>query len=146
MDRGNPLVMLKAKLEMNDYRYIRYGTINDPYRSKLTPEDTVLLFHKNVDFITKELDKYVDTEYNICIITHHAPSFESVPDRYKEDKLSHAYYSSLESLIMTYNPDIWCHGHIHDAKDYIIGTTRILCNPYGYQGENTGFIDLKFKL
>lgn len=28
----------------------------------------------------------------------------------------------------------WTHGHTHDNYDYMIGTTRIVCNPRGYDG------------
>ena len=45
------------------------------------------------------------------------------------------YASDLSDLILD-NPQIkfWTHGHIHTQFDYMIGTTRILCNPRGYAG------------
>jgi len=30
------------------------------------------------------------------------------------------------------NIKLWCHGHIHKSKDYMIGDTRVVANPYGY--------------
>jgi hypothetical protein len=46
-----------------------------------------------------------------------------------------AYSSSLDDFIMDH-PQIktWVHGHMHDAVDYMIGTTRLLSNPRGYKG------------
>jgi hypothetical protein len=49
------------------------------------------------------------------------------------------YSSDLESFIID-RPQIklWTHGHTHHNFDYMIGSTRIVCNPRGYEGyENT---------
>ncbi len=27
---------------------------------------------------------------------------------------------------------LWTHGHTHEDFDYMIGTTRVFCNPRGY--------------
>ena len=45
-------------------------------------------------------------------------------------------YSSDLSEIILDHPEIklWTHGHTHDPFDYMIGTTRIVCNPRGYAG------------
>ena len=46
-----------------------------------------------------------------------------------------AYSSDLSEFILD-NPEIkvWTHGHTHDNFDYMIGSTRIICNPRGYKG------------
>ena len=43
------------------------------------------------------------------------------------------YSSDLESFIID-RPQIklWTHGHTHDDFDYTIGSTRVVCNPRGY--------------
>jgi hypothetical protein len=28
-------------------------------------------------------------------------------------------------------PALWIHGHTHDSFDYLVGPTRIVCNPKG---------------
>jgi hypothetical protein len=45
------------------------------------------------------------------------------------------YYSDLVEFIMD-RPEIvlWTHGHTHEDFDYMIGTTRVICNPRGYVG------------
>ena len=45
------------------------------------------------------------------------------------------YSSNLEEFILD-RPQIisWHHGHTHDPFNYMIGSTRILCNPRGYFG------------
>lgn len=35
--------------------------------------------------------------------------------------------------------DLWCHGHIHAARDYEIDGCRILSNPRGYPNRDGGF-------
>ena len=34
---------------------------------------------------------------------------------------------------------LWIHGHTHTAFDYTVRGTRVVCNPRGYAGEQTGF-------
>lgn len=43
-------------------------------------------------------------------------------------------YSSEMTEFITNNPQIkfWTHGHTHDNFDYMVGTTRVVCNPRGY--------------
>ena len=70
------------------------------------------------------------------IVGHHAPSSVSVKPRYQGDHyVNGAYNSDLSEFILDH-PQIvlWTHGHTHDGFDYMIGTTRVLCNPRGYDG------------
>jgi len=40
---------------------------------------------------------------------------------------------------------LWTHGHMHNASDYMIGETRVVCNPRGYVGyESTNQFQLKY--
>ena len=45
------------------------------------------------------------------------------------------YSSDLSEFILDH-PQIrlWTHGHTHDEFDYMVGTTRVVCNPRGYEG------------
>ena len=76
---------------------------------------------------------------NTIIVTHHAPSFQSVHEKYKHDSLLNGGYASNHEELILDNEHIshWIHGHTHCSFDYMIGKTRILCNPHGYPGENT---------
>ncbi|MFC3158647.1 hypothetical protein ACFOEQ_08980 [Chryseobacterium arachidis] len=69
------------------------------------------------------------------VITHHAPSIQSVPDYFKQDPVTSAYASNLEDFIIEYQPLYWIHGHIHTPKRYKISETEIICNPHGYIDE-----------
>jgi predicted phosphodiesterase len=78
------------------------------------------------------------------VVTHHSPSPRSVPDRFDGDPLTPAFSSNLEWLIERYQPALWVHGHTHDSFDYMIGKTRVICNPAGYQHEPN--LDFKWDL
>jgi hypothetical protein len=58
-----------------------------------------------------------------------------------------AYSSDLSDLILDH-PQIkfWTHGHTHDQFDYMIGSTRVVCNPRGYKGyeESAEYFDPTF--
>jgi hypothetical protein len=41
---------------------------------------------------------------------------------------------------------LWTHGHTHDPFDYMVGKTRVVCNPRGYAGHDpqADLFELKF--
>ena len=64
------------------------------------------------------------------VITHHAPHPGSLHPRFARHPLSPAFVSDLEDLLG--GARLWIHGHTHDAFDYVVAGTRVLCNPRGY--------------
>ena len=66
------------------------------------------------------------------MITHHGPSIQSVSECDKDDVITSAYVSDHEAFIEMHKPNMWVHGHLHNSSDYVIGETRVLCNPRGY--------------
>ena len=70
---------------------------------------------------------------DVFMITHHAPSFESVKGRYVNN--AGAYASDMSGLMNQF-PSIktWVHGHVHESSDYMLGGCRIVANPHGYHG------------
>lgn len=115
--------------KMNDYRMIR----RDPSYSKLRSIDTYGFHQHSLKWLQSSLGSST-TEMNI-VVTHHAPSLKSLPDRYKNEIVSSAYASDLEPMIMQYQPQFWIHGHIHTPIQYEIGKTKVICNPHGYINE-----------
>ena len=124
----------ECEQKMNDYQLIR----RYPSYSKLRAIDTFRLHKESIYWLRKSLDKS-KTEKNV-VITHHAPSIQSVALQYRSDIVSAAFASNLDEFILETKPDLWIHGHVHKAFDYYIGPTRIICNPAGYPFEtNVGF-------
>ena len=64
--------------------------------------------------------------------THNAPSYKSVAEKFLESKINGAFVSDLSDLILDLEPVVWFHGHCHNTSDYMIGKTRVLNNPRGY--------------
>lgn len=143
-DNGSPLTMYEANLWMNDHRKVRTGTPNDPYKRKFTAEDAYQEFLRSKDYIFSAIGDRKQNGHKVVVVTHHAPSWESVHVRYMEganSKLNGAYASNLDYNILDTQPNVWVHGHTHVSFDYMIGDTRVVCNPRGYFGveENPSF-------
>lgn len=68
------------------------------------------------------------------VVGHHAPCKLSTKPEYENDFTVNGAYSSDLSEFILDRPQIkaWTHGHTHDNYDYMIGSTRIICNPRGY--------------
>jgi predicted phosphodiesterase len=128
-NKFDSLSMWHCRQAMNDYHIIRMASKG--YR-KLLPEDTLLEHQKTIDFLNTTLSEHKDEK--VVVVGHHAPSTLSVKPRYENDHLTNgAFRSDLSEFILN-NPQIklWTHGHTHSPFDYMVGTTRIVCNPRGY--------------
>ena len=75
---------------------------------------------------------YINEKF--VVIGHHSPSFQSVHEMYKTDTIMNGGYSTRLDEFILDHPQIklWTHGHTHHEFDYMIGSTRIKCNPRGY--------------
>jgi predicted phosphodiesterase len=134
MNRGDPMTMLRCRQDMSDYRHITmYNRAIDAYH-KLTPEHTTVLHRATRDYIVSEADANPDKK--IVVITHMLPSNQAISEEYKDDfTLNGAFASDLDDIIISHpNIKTWCFGHTHDFKDFVVGETRLLCNPRGYVG------------
>ncbi|HEX4077472.1 MAG TPA: metallophosphoesterase [Rhizomicrobium sp.] len=126
---GTPARSMAIALEqLDDFKLIKFER---GYRLRtLRPSDTARLHHTSVDFLHEELKRPFDGI--TVVVTHHAPSQRSISARFKNHPLNPAFASDLDGLIQTYKPSLWIHGHMHESFDYVIGRTRVVCNPRGY--------------
>ena len=57
------------------------------------------------------------------------------------------FRSNCDDFI-SYRPQIklWMHGHTHEDFDYVLGETRVVCNPRGYVNHENraGYFQLKY--
>ena len=127
------MAMQMAAEGMNDYRQISYGDIE----SLLTP-DKIVSYHKESLMWLRDVTAKNINEKTV-IISHHAPSPQSLPPRLQTTELDAAYCSDLESVIPTLGATLWVHGHTHCCRDYQIGNTRVVCNARGYPWQEHGF-------
>jgi Icc-related predicted phosphoesterase len=75
------------------------------------------------------------------VVTHHAPSYKSISPAFVGSIYNCYFVNDLEAMIKNKKPLIWMHGHMHSNCDYMLGSTRVCCNPHGYPGENMLFDD-----
>jgi len=132
MNKADPLTMHAIEGMMNDFRIIR----NDKRSyAAMSAQDVVLRHRKTVQYFRSVLAEQHDRKF--VVVGHHSPSFQSVHESYKDEQLMNGgYHSDLSEFILDH-PQIklWVHGHTHHPFDYMIGETRIVCNPRGYENE-----------
>lgn len=120
-----PLAVVRAPTDVKDYRNIRFDS-----DQRLLPTHTIKEHELSLDFLTESLN----TPFNgkTVVVTHHAPSERSCLPRFQGNPVNYCFASNLDRFVEVMAPELWCHGHIHQSQDYVIGTTRIVCNPRGY--------------
>lgn len=122
--------MAVARQQMGDYMtmYCR-----DPDTGKirmLDPKDTRDRHNECVQAMYKAFQEKAPG--GRIVITHHAPHQNSIHPRFEGSPLNACFASDLTKVIHDIQPEIWVHGHNHTSFDYIVGNTRVLCNPVGY--------------
>ena len=152
MNKEDPVTMAMMPGTMNDYRGVNNSARSVQYRvpslaednpdgwtyrerpARFQPADSVA---DHREFL-RALDIALNLHGNLPVVVcgHHAPSKASTHPRYKNEELVNgAYSSNLDEFILDRRQiKLWTHGHTHEDFDYMIGTTRIVCNPRGYDG------------
>lgn len=142
MNKGDPLTLHAINDMMNDFKIIR----NDEKGfTKLRPAHAMYRHQQTIAYLKAVLPDMKDRK--VVFVGHHAPSKQSTHPKYQNEQLMNGGYSSDLSEFILDHPEIrlWTHGHTHDPFDYVIGSTRIVCNPRGYAGwdENASAWKLK---
>lgn len=131
-NKRDPLTMMTCSGPngLNDFKIIR-NEFNSYH--KLRGIDVLNRHQQSIDYLESIISN-APKDKSIVVVTHHAPSFESISEQYKtEHELNGAYASDLSRFILDHpNIVLWTHGHIHSISDYHIGNTRVVCNPRGY--------------
>lgn len=144
-NNGDPLTLHALTDMMNDFRIIRNDTLG---YTKLRPAHTLSRHVQSKSYIKNIVQGMHDEKF--VVVGHHAPTKLSTHERYKHkvhELMNGGYSSDLSEFIMDH-PQIklWTHGHTHDPFDYVVGETRVVCNPRGYAGhdEQADVFQLKF--
>ena len=127
MNKEDPSTLMSIKGMMNDFRCVT----NDGHR-RFTPEDAVVDHRAMLEYIRLMIEGKFDQKF--VVVGHHSPSKLSTKPRYEKEVIMNGGYSSDLSEFILDHPQIklWTHGHTHHKFDYMIGSTRIVCNPRGY--------------
>lgn len=133
--------MRLAEKGLNDFRFGLYREGNDIVR--LCPEHYLQMFKVSFDFIKKTLRKFKDKK--CVLITHHGVSPLQLDPKYFTSNLNASFISDLEKFIKKQkNLALVISGHVHASSDFVIGNTRVICNPYGYRAVHYGDVNTKF--
>lgn len=124
-----------ASFQLNDHRRVMWRAL--PQREMFTTDHAKSMHMRSRAWLEAELVKPFDGP--TVVVTHHAPHPLSVNRRFKGSALNPAFASDLSGVMELGKPELWVHGHMHDSCDYVVGKTRVLCNPKGYEKENPCF-------
>ncbi|MGZ3238699.1 MAG: metallophosphoesterase, partial [Burkholderiaceae bacterium] len=124
-DDASQASMRAAEAVLADYRRIRLADKGFRY---LLAADTSLIHSRQRLWLQNKLAEPFDGK--TVVITHMAPSMQSLAERYATDPVSAGFASNLDRLVAQAN--LWVHGHMHDSFDYRVGQGRVVCNPCGY--------------
>jgi predicted phosphodiesterase len=126
-------------VSMNDYNHIK----------GFTTQAENELFDWNYQWILDRIYQCKSEGLKTVVVTHHGPHPDCIEPVYQYHPLNEAFYCLEESITKAFvdaEPDIWIYGHSHSFDDRIIGKTRFIRNPYGYDWGpgcseylNTGF-------
>jgi Icc-related predicted phosphoesterase len=83
-------------------------------------------------WLTKALSEPFDGP--TVVITHFAPSLLSADPRYGLTPGTAGFCNALDHLLPQAN--LWLHGHLHCAHDYVSQGCRVVANPLGYAKKN----------
>jgi predicted phosphodiesterase len=154
MNGGDEMTLYHVGRCMNDFRLIENSNSMVSYKTfQPDPKDgtKILVTFKERPSIFSTQDAYDEhkktvgyidsvvngkTDQKFVVIGHHAPSKKSTKPQYENDTLMNGGYSSNLDFFIEDRPQIkvWFHGHTHHSFDYMVGQTRIVCNPRGYKG------------
>ena len=149
MNKEDPITLHAMTRMMNDFRCVDNSNREVSFRTfdedgkptfrtrvaRFSPEDAVEEHKKMLGYI-KHVYSDLPPWKQMVVVGHHTPSHKSCHPRYKDDQVMNGgYHSDLSEFIMD-SPGIklWTHGHTHELFDYMIGDTRVVCNPRGYAG------------
>lgn len=164
MNNEDPKTLREIAYMMNDYRGVKNSSKTVQHRvpsldennpdgfnfkerpAQFRPEDSVedhRAFLKGLDEVLA-----LHPDMPTVVVGHHAPSKASTHPRYKSEVITNgAYSTNLDNYILDRRQiKLWTHGHTHEDFDYMIGTTRIVCNPRGYDGYEARADDFKLKI
>ena len=144
MNQEDPHTLYAIRNYMNDFRCITNSAREVNFRdadgnfhtrvARFTPDDTVEEHKAMLAFVNTAIAARPNRQY--VVVGHHSPSKLSTKPQYEHDQMVNGAYSSDLSEFILDRPQIrlWTHGHTHHEFDYMIGSTRVVCNPRGYEG------------
>jgi Icc-related predicted phosphoesterase len=88
-------------------------------------------------FLHGEQKRFIFSAKPDVVMTHNPPSMQSVGPNYRDFPIqsNQAFMPELGNEIAASNIKLWICGHVHHKHEYMIGDTKVVCNPLGTIGE-----------
>lgn len=116
-------------------KHVCARNINDFYRIKGFNTDQCSLLH--TEHMTFIQEAYSQLPGKKIIVTHFLPCTESIAPEYQgPDLLNYYFANDYGDYISTLKDTTWMFGHSHTKTDIMLGDTRLVANPYGYNKNN----------
>lgn len=117
---------------INDFKYIKYQ------KDYIDALDYNAFHIDALSFLERTLQNTNPSK--TIIATHHCPIMLSIPE---QENFSSVYGSSLEELIIKYQPLYWIYGHTHTANELIqLGETKLVTNQFDSRDEMKDWIKI----
>jgi hypothetical protein len=132
--RIDVLHALDIQRSVTDFRHIEWEG------ERFTTREFNQLHNLSMAFLEKAF-KEVSTE-NRIVVTHHVPTLQNYPSRYRNSPVNGAFATELFDLVHDSGARYWIYGHHHyNIPAFMIGNTTMLTNQLGYvqRGENNWF-------
>jgi predicted phosphodiesterase len=121
----NPISQAVCKRVINDFRQIKNFSTRDAYD----------LYYKHLDYIKMHYE--MRGARRTVVVTHFLPARECIAPQWRGGDLINDYFANdLGLMIADMQDTTWLFGHTHDAMDFELGNTRLVCNPHGYYGSS----------
>lgn len=82
-----------------------------------------------------EITSWGNRGAQICVISHHLPSFRLIHPRFAMSTVNDCFASHSDVLLRP-PVKLWIYGHTHSASNAVLGKTLCVCNAKGYLGED----------
>jgi len=125
---NNPLAELEARKGINDFSYIY---LDDERSSRYwTTEAHKDEHRKFCDKLSYWLKRCTDEQKRV-VISHFCPHPLAIHPTYRDSGLINDYFTADMNNYMGW-PGLWLFGHSHESSDVMVGETRVVNNPHGY--------------
>lgn len=120
----------EINMGMNDFHIVKHGLDEETFSA----QDAAELHEEFKQEISYQAEAASRCAEKLFVVTHHAPTEESVSEEFKGRVLNAAYHANMGPFIKN-NDDVlkwWVHGHMHHTTEYMVGDCKVFTNPYGY--------------
>lgn len=135
------LVFLERSVAVVAQRRFVGCTLWYPHSGRIEPLDDAIADFSQIEDVRKLLPAVAPASAKFLsetvrpadiVVTHHMPHPRSISGRFAHSKINDYFLHDVSNVVEQGGATLWIHGHTHMSCDYTAGSTRVLCNPFGY--------------